>query len=70
MVMKMLRRRASFVVLIAVAVAREAIECGVAGIAPMADAELEAVVDSAMWWPAYVPYEPALATERRRVTER
>ena len=41
-----------------------------AGIAPMSDTDLEAVIDGAMWWPAYVPYEPALATERRRVTER
>jgi malic enzyme len=55
---------------ITIAVAREAIECGAAGIPPIGDAELEAVVDGAMWWPAYVPYEPALATERRRVTER
>jgi malic enzyme len=55
---------------IAIAVAREALDAGVAGIGPASDAELEALVDDAMWWPAYVPYEPALATERRRVTER
>ena len=55
---------------IAIAVAREALDSGVAGIAPASDAELEALVDGAMWWPAYVPYEPALVAERRRVAER
>jgi malate dehydrogenase (oxaloacetate-decarboxylating) len=55
---------------IAIAVAREAIDAGLAGIDPATDADLEAIVDDAMWWPAYVPYEPVLATERRRVSER
>jgi Zn-dependent alcohol dehydrogenases, class III len=44
---------------IALAVAREAIEQGLAGISPASDVDLEAMVDAAMWWPAYVPYEPA-----------
>ena len=52
---------------IAVGVAREAIEAGLAGIS--ADADIEAVIDAAMWWPRYVPYEPARESERRRVTE-
>jgi malic enzyme len=52
---------------IALGVAREAVETGVAGISP--DDDLEAVVDGAMWWPAYVPYVPARRAERRRVTE-
>ena len=55
---------------IALAVAREAIDSGVAGIAPASDSELEGIVDAAMWWPAYVPYEPAITPERRRVSER
>jgi len=50
---------------IAVAVAREAIEAGLAGVPRETDvAEL---VDAAMWWPEYVPYEPARLAERRRV---
>jgi malic enzyme len=40
---------------IALAVAREAIS---SGLAPANDA-LEADLDAAMWWPAYVPYLPA-----------
>jgi malic enzyme len=52
---------------IAVAVAGEAVAAGVAGIA--GDSDLDALVDAAMWWPAYVPYTPARHTERRRVTE-
>jgi malic enzyme len=52
---------------IAVAVAREAIVAGVAGVA--ADADVDGLVDAAMWWPAYVPYTPARHAERRRVTE-
>ena len=28
-----------------------------------------AEVDAAMWWPAYVPYQPARTEERRRATE-
>ena len=55
---------------IAIAVAREAVESGLAGIAPTSDDDLESMVDAAMWWPAYVPYERARAGERRRVTER
>jgi malic enzyme len=39
---------------VAVAVARVAVESGVAAIAP--DTDLEAMVDGAMWHPAYVPY--------------
>ncbi len=52
---------------IAVAVASEAVSAGVAGVA--ADADIEDLVDAAMWWPAYVPYTPARHGERRRVTE-
>ncbi len=55
---------------IAVAVAREAVAAGVAGVAADAgDPDLEALVDAAMWWPAYVPYTPARHAERRRVSE-
>ena len=39
---------------IAIEVASEAVESGLAGVAPETD--LEAVVDGAMWWPDYVPY--------------
>ncbi len=49
---------------IAIGVAREAIESGLAGISP--DDDIEAVIDRAMWWPAYVPYLPARTAERRR----
>ncbi len=42
---------------IALAVARAAREDGLAGIEP--DADLEAAVAAAMWWPDYVPYLPA-----------
>ncbi len=52
---------------IAVVVAREAIDSGQARIAP--DTDVEALVDGAAWWPAYVPYIPARIAERRRVTE-
>jgi malic enzyme len=52
---------------IAVAVAREAIEAGLAGIDPETD--VEALIDGAMWWPAYVPYTPAHHAERRRAGE-
>ena len=52
---------------IAVVVAREAIDSGLARIAP--DTDVEALVDGAAWWPAYVPYIPARIAERRRVTE-
>ena len=50
---------------IAVAVAREAIEAGLAGVPHETD--VEELVDGAMWWPEYVPYEPARLAERRRV---
>jgi malic enzyme len=50
---------------IAVALAREAIESGLARVPP--ETEVEALVDGAMWWPEYVPYEPARLAERRRV---
>jgi malate dehydrogenase (oxaloacetate-decarboxylating) len=46
---------------IALAVADAARRTGVAGLA--ADADLDAAIDAAMWWPDYVPYEPA--PERR-----
>jgi malic enzyme len=52
---------------IAIEVAREAVESGLAGVAPGTD--LEALVDGAMWWPDYVPYVPARPAERRRVQE-
>ena len=52
---------------IAVGVAREAVERGLAGISAADD--IEATVDDAMWWPAYVPYEPARPVERRRAGE-
>ncbi|MEX1335046.1 MAG: NAD-dependent malic enzyme [Candidatus Limnocylindrales bacterium] len=39
---------------VGLAVAREAVASGVAGVDP--DTDLEAVLDEAMWWPAYVPY--------------
>ncbi|HSK53436.1 MAG TPA: NAD-dependent malic enzyme [Clostridia bacterium] len=42
---------------IAIAVAAEAVRSGLAGVAP--DTDLEAAVDEAMWWPAYVPYRTA-----------
>ena len=40
-------------------VAREAIDAGLAGIP--ADTDIDALVDAAMWWPAYVPYVPGPA---------
>jgi Malic enzyme len=52
---------------IATCVAREAVEAGLAGIS--ADEDIDALIDAAMWWPAYVPYEPAHPIERRRITE-
>jgi malic enzyme len=42
---------------IAIAVAAEALQSGLAGIP--AETDLEAAVDEAMWWPAYVPYRTA-----------
>jgi malic enzyme len=55
---------------IAVAVAREAVTAGVAGITvDDAEPDVDGVVAAAMWWPAYVPYTPARHGERRRITE-
>jgi malate dehydrogenase (oxaloacetate-decarboxylating) len=51
---------------IAVAVVTEAIRSGLARIDQTTD--VEAAVDGATWWPAYVPYE--LATDRRSPTGR
>jgi malic enzyme len=39
---------------VGLAVAREAVRSGVAGVDPSTD--LEAVIDESMWWPSYVPY--------------
>ena len=52
---------------IAIAVAREAIDSGLALV--RSDTDVEALIDGAMWWPEYVPYEPARPTERRRLGE-
>ena len=52
---------------IAAVVAREAIEAGLAGIAP--DTDIDALIDGAMWWPVYVPYSPTRDAELRRVAE-
>jgi len=52
---------------IAMVVAREAIDAGLAGIDPATD--VASLVDAAMWWPAYVPYRPARHPERRRAGE-
>ena len=52
---------------IAIAVAREAIDSELALVRP--DTDVEALVDGAMWWPEYVPYQPARPTERRRLSE-
>ena len=49
---------------IAIGVASEAVSSGLAGIDATTD--IEALVDGAMWWPAYVPYRPARPRERRR----
>jgi len=49
---------------IAIGVAREAVDSGVAGIDPSTD--IETLVDAATWWPEYVPYLPARPIERRR----
>jgi malic enzyme len=42
---------------VALAVAETAVAAGLAGIANVTD--LAAEIDAAMWWPDYVPYEPA-----------
>jgi malic enzyme len=52
---------------IATVVAREAVDTGLAGIAP--DTDIDALIDRAMWWPAYVPYAPVRGEERRRIGE-
>ncbi len=49
---------------IAIRVAREALDAGLAGIDP--DTDVDALVDGAVWWPHYVPYVPARPAERRR----
>jgi len=41
---------------VGLAVAERAVSAGLAGISPETD--LSAVIDAAMWWPDYVPYEP------------
>ncbi len=51
---------------VAIAVAHEAIDAGLARVA--LDTDVEALIDGAMWWPDYVPYEPARPTERRRTS--
>jgi malate dehydrogenase (oxaloacetate-decarboxylating) len=51
---------------IAIRIAREAIDAGLAAIDP--DTDIEALIDGAMWWPEYVPYEPARPGDRRRNT--
>jgi malic enzyme len=52
---------------IAIVVAREAVETGIAGIPH--DTDIEALIDHAMWWPVYVPYTPARHAERLRASE-
>ena len=52
---------------IARVVADEAVAAGLAGLPP--DADLDAVIDGAMWWPGYVPYSPIRDGERRRASE-
>jgi malic enzyme len=52
---------------IAIRVAHEAIDEGLAGIDPATD--VEALIGDAMWWPEYVPYRPARPAERRRDAE-
>ena len=48
---------------VAIAVAREAVDSGVARVAPGTD--LAEAVDEAMWWPAYVPYIKSRAAVHR-----
>jgi malic enzyme len=52
---------------IAIRVAREAVDEGLAGIDPATD--IDTLIDGAMWWPEYVPYRPARPAERRRDIE-
>ena len=53
--------------MVALAVAREAVTAGVAGIGAAAD--LEAEIDGTMWWPAYAPYRPASGIAREQLTD-
>lgn len=53
---------------IAIAVASEAVDSGLAG-ARLTTAQVPDAVDATMWWPAYVPYRPLRRTERRRIAE-
>jgi malate dehydrogenase (oxaloacetate-decarboxylating) len=53
---------------IAITVAREAVDAGVAGADLTPDGVADAV-DAATWWPAYVPYRPIHVPERRRVND-
>jgi len=48
---------------VALAVAREAVESGVAQVD--AGTDLETVIDEAMWWPSYVPYIKSRAAVHR-----
>jgi malate dehydrogenase (oxaloacetate-decarboxylating) len=48
---------------IAIRIAREAVDAGLAGVAP--DTDIAALIDGAMWWPAYVPYQPVHPARRR-----
>jgi malic enzyme len=50
---------------IAVVVAAEAVASGLSAAAERGPFDPETEVDAAMWWPAYVPYTPARAGERR-----
>jgi len=50
---------------IAVVVAAEAVAAGLSAAAERGLFDSEAEVDAAMWWPAYVPYTPSRAGERR-----
>jgi malate dehydrogenase (oxaloacetate-decarboxylating) len=48
---------------VALAVVKEAVSSGVAGIGPGSD--LDSIVDEAMWWPSYVPYIRSRAAVHR-----
>ncbi len=54
---------------IAITVAREAVDAGLARAAIGPD-DVAGAVDAATWWPAYVPYIPIRIPERRRENER